>query len=103
MGHRRFVCSLEVTVDLLTRERSSVIRTGLISGKLSQTTQTFHVIRALPRSFGDEEWRVLERRLVAWRVGLEGVRGVLAQTARQSQGHGQSAIAAGQAAAEALA
>lgn len=69
-----------------------------MSGKLSQTSQTFHVIRALPRSFGDAEWRALERRLVAWRVGLEGVQGVLAQASKQGQGHG---LAAGQAAAQA--
>lgn len=77
----------------------AVIRTGLISGKLSQTTQTFHVIRAQSRSFGDNEWRALERRLVAWRTGLEGVRGVLAQATKQSQ----SAPSSGQATAQASA
>ncbi|KAJ8698776.1 hypothetical protein PTI98_005446 [Pleurotus ostreatus] len=50
-----------------------VIRVGLISGKLSQTTQTMHIIRSTPRTFENEQWQLLEKRLVAWKTGLASV------------------------------
>lgn len=50
-----------------------VIRVGLISGKLSQTTQTMHIIRSTPRTFENEQWQLLEKRLVAWKSGLASV------------------------------
>lgn len=60
-----------------------VVRAGLLSGKLSQTTQTLHVIRAVPRGFAKEQWNVLEQRLLAWKEGLVGIQSVLSAT-RQS-------------------
>ena len=60
-----------------------MIRAGLLSGKLSQTAQTLHIIRASPRGFSTEQWKVLEQRLLDWKEGLSGVRGVLL-SARQS-------------------
>lgn len=51
----------------------TVIRTGLLSGKLSQTTQTLHVIRATSRTFEHAQWELLASRLTAWKAGLEGV------------------------------
>ena len=60
-----------------------MIRAGLLSGKLSQTAQTLHVIRASPRGFANEQWKVLEQRLLDWKEGLSGVRSVLLST-RQS-------------------
>ncbi|KAL5530095.1 hypothetical protein ACEPAF_6352 [Sanghuangporus sanghuang] len=59
------------------------IRAGLLSGKLSQSTQALHVVRASPRSFALEQWEVLERRLLAWKDGLAGIQSVLCAT-RQS-------------------
>lgn len=58
----------------------TVIRADLLSGKLSQATQTFHVARASPRGFGSEQWGVLEQRLLAWKTGLAGIQAVLGST-----------------------
>jgi translation initiation factor 3 subunit M len=55
-----------------------VIREGLVSGKLSQTTQTLHITRATARTFEREQWEALEKRLVAWKTGLAGVLEVVA-------------------------
>ncbi|KAF7332451.1 Eukaryotic translation initiation factor 3 subunit M [Mycena kentingensis (nom. inval.)] len=60
-----------------------VIRTGLLAGKLSQTTQTLHVTRAKARAFEREQWEALEKRLVAWKAGLASVSDVVAQARKQ--------------------
>lgn len=54
------------------------MRAGLLSGKLSQTMQTVHVIRSTPCTFTSEHWSVLEQRLVMWQEGLSKVLDVLA-------------------------
>ena len=61
-----------------------VIRAGLVWGKLSQTTQSLQVIRSTSRTFEREQWQALEKRLVAWRSGLENVLGVVASAKRHS-------------------
>ncbi|THH33481.1 hypothetical protein EUX98_g705 [Antrodiella citrinella] len=60
------------------------IRVGLVSGKLSQTTQTFHVARATARIFGREQWVILEKRLAAWKAGLVGVLEVVVSTKKKT-------------------
>ncbi|KAF8897764.1 hypothetical protein BD779DRAFT_1608279 [Infundibulicybe gibba] len=50
-----------------------VIRAGLLSGKLSQTTQSLHITRSTPRTFERAQWETLEKRLLAWKAGLAGV------------------------------
>jgi translation initiation factor 3 subunit M len=50
-----------------------VIRAGLLTGKLSQTTQTIHVVRSTSRTFEREQWEALEKRLLAWKTSLAGV------------------------------
>lgn len=62
-----------------------VIRAGLVSGKLSQVTQTFRVYRSTHRTFGTEQWKVLESRLQEWDTTLETIIGTL------SSGNGRSA------------
>lgn len=57
-----------------------MIRAGLLSGKLSQTSQLLHVTRSTSRAFEREQWEVLEQRLVAWRAGLAAVLDVVAST-----------------------
>ncbi|KAI9000684.1 PCI-domain-containing protein [Trametes punicea] len=49
------------------------IRAGLLSGKLSQTTQTLHVTRATARAFERAQWELLEKRLQTWKAGLASV------------------------------
>lgn len=50
-----------------------VIRTGLLSGKLSQTSQTLYTTRSTARSFEREQWKALERYLLSLKLGLSGV------------------------------
>jgi hypothetical protein len=79
---------------MLTHVYSSVIRAGLLSGKLSQTTQTLHITRSTARTFEREQWEALEKRLVAWKAGLAGVLDVVANARRQGSGHGQTQVQA---------
>ena len=64
--------------------RLAVIRAGLVWGKLSQTTQSLQVIRSTSRTFEREQWQALEKRLVAWKSGLENVLNVVASAKRHS-------------------
>ncbi|KAJ6515439.1 PCI domain-containing protein [Mycena sanguinolenta] len=61
-----------------------VIRAGLLSGKLSQTSQSLHITRSTARTFEREQWEALEKRLVAWKAGLAGVLEVVAAARKQS-------------------
>ena len=61
-----------------------VLRTGLVVGKLSQTNKTFHIIRASARAFEKAQWEALEKRLVAWKTGLAGVRDVILATKKKN-------------------
>lgn len=70
-----------------------VIRTGLLSGKLSQTTQTLYVTRSTARSFEREQWQALEQRLSSWKAGLSSVLEVVASAKRQG-GHTSQTVAA---------
>ncbi|KAJ6616235.1 PCI domain-containing protein [Mycena sp. CBHHK59/15] len=64
-----------------------VIRAGLLSGKLSQTSQSLHVTRSTARTFEREQWEALEKRLVAWKTGLAGVLEVVANARKQGVIH----------------
>lgn len=55
-----------------------------MSGKLSQTSQTFHIVRATARAFEREQWVALEKRLSAWKTGLAGVLEVVALARKRS-------------------
>ncbi|KAJ3719491.1 PCI domain-containing protein [Lentinula raphanica] len=78
--------AIQVDVSQVERWVIDVIRAGLLSGKLSQTTQTLHIIRSTARSFEREQWEALEQRLVAWKSGLNSVLDVVANAKRQG-GH----------------
>ncbi|KAJ6560455.1 hypothetical protein B0H19DRAFT_1147790 [Mycena capillaripes] len=73
-----------------------VIRAGLLSGKLSQTSQSLHITRSTTRTFEREQWEALEKRLVAWKAGLAGVLEVVAAARKQGTPHtvGQTQVAA---------
>ncbi|KAF7792843.1 hypothetical protein EIP86_003944 [Pleurotus ostreatoroseus] len=80
-----------VIADLLQVEPSQVerwvidvIRAGLVFGKLSQTSQSFHIIRATARAFEREQWEALEKRLTAWKSGLAGVVEVVAAARKRN-------------------
>lgn len=50
-----------------------VIRAGLVSGKLSQVNQSFRVYRSAHRTFGQEQWKALETRLVQWQTSINNI------------------------------
>ncbi|GJJ07235.1 hypothetical protein Clacol_001435 [Clathrus columnatus] len=54
-----------------------VIRSKLLSGRLSQPQQTLHVTRSISRSFDKEEWETIENRLITWKTGLQGILAVI--------------------------
>ncbi|KAK7049708.1 hypothetical protein VNI00_005739 [Paramarasmius palmivorus] len=64
-----------------------VIRADLLSGKLSQTKQTLYITRSTARTFEREQWEALEKRLLAWKSGLNNVLEVVANARRQAGGH----------------
>jgi translation initiation factor 3 subunit M len=54
-----------------------VIRAGLVSGKLSQSSRVFRITRSTSRVFEQDQWVALEQRLVAWQTGLAAVLAVV--------------------------
>jgi len=56
----------------------AVIRAQLVWGKLSQTSQSLYIARATSRTFEQEQWQTLEKRLIAWQSGLTNVLDVIA-------------------------
>ncbi|KAF8806297.1 PCI-domain-containing protein [Phlegmacium glaucopus] len=76
--------ALQVDISEVEKWAIDVIRAGLVWGKLSQTTQSLQVTRSTSRTFEREQWQALEKRLVAWKAGLENVLDVVASAKRQS-------------------
>ena len=77
----------------------SVIRAGLVSGKLSQTAQTLHVNRATARAFEREQWELLEKRLQAWKSGLASVLETVSASRKKGGASGATATPSDTAAA----
>jgi len=63
-----------------------VIRAGLVSGKLSQSSRVFHITRSTSRVFEREQWVALEKRLVAWQTGLAAVLAVVTSARERGSG-----------------
>ncbi len=81
------VCSPVIYPQLLRIDTPfPVIRAGLLWGKLSQTTQSLYVIRSSVRAFEKEQWEVLEKRVLAWKTGLQSVLDVV-NSAKRMAGH----------------
>ncbi|KAH8094944.1 PCI-domain-containing protein [Cristinia sonorae] len=85
--------ALQVEQDDVERWVIDAIRAGLVSGKLSQTTHTFHVVRATARLFEREQWEVLEKRLAAWKTGLASVLEVVASAKKRNGTDGPATTA----------
>ncbi|KAF8333692.1 hypothetical protein F5887DRAFT_992983 [Amanita rubescens] len=73
---------LQIDVSQVESWIIDVIRTGLLSGKMSQTTQSIHVVRCTSRVFEKEQWEALEKRVLAWRTSLAGVMEVVESAKR---------------------
>ncbi|KAG1811886.1 uncharacterized protein BJ212DRAFT_1483591 [Suillus subaureus] len=79
---------LQIELSQVEKWAIDVIRTGLLSGKLSQTTQSLRIYRSSARTFEREQWEALEKRLVAWKAGLASVLEVV--TSAQKRGNGSA-------------
>ena len=53
------------------------IKTGLVEGKLSQTSETFLIHRATFRTFEAEQWEEVSAKLASWKDSLQGILEVL--------------------------
>ncbi|KAF5363986.1 hypothetical protein D9756_000250 [Leucocoprinus leucothites] len=65
--------ALQVDVSEVEKWVIDIIRAGLLWGKLSQTTQSLYVVRSSVRTFEKEQWEILEKRVLAWKSGLQGI------------------------------
>ncbi|EIN10991.1 PCI-domain-containing protein [Punctularia strigosozonata HHB-11173 SS5] len=84
ISYSTIASALQIEPSEVERWVIDVIRAQLLTGKLSQTSQTLRVIRAKARTFERAQWEVLESRLVAWKQGLSSVLQVVS-TARATQ------------------
>lgn len=62
---------LDVKVDEVESWVIDVIRAGLVSGKLSQVSQSFRVYRSTYRTFDQAQWATLEQRLTQWQSSIQ--------------------------------
>lgn len=63
-----------------------------MSGKLSQVNSSFRVYRSTYRSFGKEQWQLLESRLVQWQASIDSILATIADSRNgggDAQGNGQ--------------
>ena len=51
----------------------AAIRVGLMTARLHQPTNTASIIRASPRSFGNEQWKTLQTRLESWKSSVGNI------------------------------
>jgi translation initiation factor 3 subunit M len=80
--------ALHVDQSEVERWVIDVIRAGLVSGKLSQSSKVFHITRSTSRVFERDQWAGLEKRLVAWQSGLAAVLSVV--TSAREKGYERS-------------
>ncbi|KAH8118642.1 PCI-domain-containing protein [Phellopilus nigrolimitatus] len=85
VSYAEIASALQIEQSEVEKWVIDVIRAGLLSGKLSQTSQSLLVVRASPRGFAAEQWVTLEQRLLSWKEGIAGIKNVLS-AARQSMG-----------------
>ncbi|PPQ63150.1 hypothetical protein CVT24_005790 [Panaeolus cyanescens] len=83
LPYNKIAEALQIATSDVEKWVIDVIRAGLVWGKLSQTTQSLHITRATTRTFGNEQWQALERRLLSWKSGLAGILDVVANAKRQ--------------------
>jgi translation initiation factor 3 subunit M len=84
LPYSRIASVLQVEISEVENWVIDVIRSGLVSGKLSQTSQTLHITRSTARTFELEQWAALEKILVAWKSGLAEVLDVVAAARKKT-------------------
>ncbi|KAH9833674.1 PCI-domain-containing protein [Rhodofomes roseus] len=85
LSYSTIATTIQIEPSQVERWVIDVIRAGLVSGRLSQKAQTWHVTRATARSFERSQWELLEQRLHTWKTGIASVLDVVA-TARRRGG-----------------
>jgi translation initiation factor 3 subunit M len=65
--------TLEVDIDEVEVWVIDVIRVGLVSGKLSQISQSLRVYKSVYRSFDLEQWKILQSRLSTWEASISSI------------------------------
>jgi translation initiation factor 3 subunit M len=78
--------TLQIDASEVDKWTIDVIRAGLLSGKLSQSTQNLHVYGSAARKFERGQWEALEKRLLAWKAGLASVIEVVANAQKRGGG-----------------
>ncbi|KDQ64446.1 hypothetical protein JAAARDRAFT_28075 [Jaapia argillacea MUCL 33604] len=84
LPYSKVAAALQVDLPDVEKWVIDVIRAGLLSGKLSQTSKTLHITRSTSRTFERAQWEALENRLLAWKTGLAGVLEVVAAAEQQN-------------------
>lgn len=82
LSYSQIASTLQVSSSEVEKWSIDVIRAGLVSGKLSQATQTLHVFRSSARKFEREQWEALEKRLLSWKTGLASIIEIVANAQR---------------------
>ncbi|KIO12424.1 hypothetical protein M404DRAFT_123481 [Pisolithus tinctorius Marx 270] len=82
LSYSQIASTLQVNSSEVEKWSIDVIRAGLVSGKLSQATQTLHVVRSSARKFEREQWEALEKRLLSWKTGLASIIEIVANAQR---------------------
>lgn len=72
--------TLGIEVDEVEVWVIDVIRVGLVSGKLSQVNQSLRVYKSVYRSFGLDQWKLLESRLSTWEDSITSILNVIAES-----------------------
>jgi len=84
LPYSRIAETLQIGVPQVENWIIDVIRAGLVWGKMSQAHQTFYVVRSSARVFENEQWEILEKRVLAWKANLASVLDVVATAKRQA-------------------
>ncbi|KAL4076335.1 hypothetical protein V8B97DRAFT_2028101 [Scleroderma yunnanense] len=83
LPYSQIASTLQIDPSEVEKWSIDVVRAGLVSGKLSQTTQSLRVSRSSARKFEREQWEALEKRLLTWKAGLASVIEVVANAQRR--------------------
>ncbi|EGO02107.1 hypothetical protein SERLA73DRAFT_177851 [Serpula lacrymans var. lacrymans S7.3] len=92
LSYAQIASTLQIDPTEVEKWSIDVIRTGLLSGKLSQTAKTLYVTRSTARTFQREQWEVLEKRLASYKADLAGVLDVVIAARRRHNGNVVSAL-----------
>lgn len=78
VSYQEIAKTLDIELDQVEVWVIDVIRVGLVSGKLSQVNQSLRVYKSVYRSFGLDQWKLLEGRLSTWESSISSILDVIA-------------------------